>query len=67
MMKRCDNCWDFNKCQKQKKKRCVAFEYGMGKECWFVSNLTQKTKGLKGGYEKCFDCGWYKKLNGSKS
>ena len=61
------NCWEFWNCPEVARKKCPAYEYKMGRECWMIASSFNgegcpKTKGM--GMKFCMNnCDWFKKLN----
>lgn len=60
--KEAQNCWEFLKCPKSKKEKCLVYQNNMGRECWYVANAKIQQVGIE-KYGSCFDCSWYKKMN----
>jgi len=60
------NCWEFYNCPEETRKKCPAYEYKMGRECWLIASTfagegCRKTKDI--GLMFCVSqCGWYKKV-----
>jgi len=57
------NCWDFNKCPEEIRKKCEAYMKSFGTECWFVVKDVTKGRCPKQEGGGCINCSWYKKLN----
>ena len=59
------NCWEFMKCLKDNRDKCIVYKMNSGKECWFMSNLDDGCLRAKeiGG---CINCPWFKKNNPGK-
>lgn len=60
--KKPQNCWEFWGCADEAKKKCAVFQENMGRSCWLLSEISQKTKSDR-KEKSCFECEWYKKLN----
>ena len=56
------NCWEFMKCPKVTREKCVSYTMNSGNECWLIINVEKGCPAhkAKGG---CFTCPWFKKKN----
>lgn len=67
--KKPQNCWEFWNCKI--KSECPAYQTNLGKECWLIAShkcpmVNQGKLGVakvNEGFEFCWQCPWFKKLN----
>jgi len=56
------NCWEFMKCPKETREKCIVYETDSGNECWFLTDVKERCPASK-EFDNCFDCQWFKKNN----
>ncbi|MBU2638894.1 MAG: hypothetical protein KJ955_08015 [Nanoarchaeota archaeon] len=59
------NCWEFWNCAEDIKKKCPAYNYNSGRDCWLAASSFREPgcPKVKNEFESCSDCPWFKKLN----
>jgi hypothetical protein len=57
------NCWEFHKCLKEVKEKCIVYKKRQGRECWrIIKTSTEGCPEMKKNDGSCFNCSWYKKV-----
>ena len=61
------NCWEYWNCDMEVRKKCPAFLYDSGGECWMVAGhfveSSKQCPRLKKKFCNCFECPWFQKQN----
>ena len=55
-MKEPQNCWDFWRCPKSSKERCLIYRRKYGKRCWFLAGCSPQADRE---FADCWLCPWY--------
>ena len=57
------NCWEFLKCSKEIRDKCMIYKRKLGGTCWFIIEDIRRECYCYNKYDGCFNCPWYKKNN----
>jgi hypothetical protein len=66
MMAESQNCWEFEKCDIEVRKKCPAYKNNSGRDCWMIAGSHNKSPycpKLKNKITNCWECQWFKKIN----
>jgi DNA-binding XRE family transcriptional regulator len=54
--KRSRNCWGLKRCPRERRERCPAWEFQLGKLCWFINGTVCQGEVKQGWQEKMEVC-----------